>query len=184
MAVKRLNEFYDTKADGSAKMFAADGSVNLLQQVPGAKMEAMPEGFGEYKKSSGGGAVTMITNIIEESKAVEKDAMVAESDATVAYESYVQDTNKEIEAKRKAIVGDAEVVAEDKIDEAQDETDKKGTVKDILTLGDGEQNLHKSCDFTLGNFDVRQQARDDEVEALKQAKAILSGAKFEEFLQG
>jgi len=178
MAVKRLNEFYDTKADGSAKMFAADGSVNLLQQVPGAKMEAMPEGFGEYKKSSGGGAVTMITNIIEESKAVEKDAMVAESDATVAYESYVQDTNKEIEAKRKAIVGDAEVVAEDKIDEAQDETDKKGTVKDILTLGDGEQNLHKSCDFTLGNFDVRQQARDDEVEALKQAKAIFSGAGF------
>merc|ERR1719172_540104 len=146
-------------------MFKADGSLNLLQQVPGAKVEAMPEGFGEYKKSNGGGAVTMITNIIEESKAVEKDALVAESDAQVAYESYVQDTNKEIEAS-------------DKIDEAQDEADKKGTVKDILKLADGAQNLHKSCDFTLDNFDVRQKARDDEVEALKQAKAIFFGAGF------
>merc|ERR1719327_2238600 len=44
MAVDRLNEFYDRKADGS---------LNLLQQVPGAKVEAMPEGFGEYKKSNG-----------------------------------------------------------------------------------------------------------------------------------
>merc|ERR1719473_157897 len=110
IAVDRLNEFYDRKADGSAKMFKADGSLNLLQQVPGAKMEAMPEGFGEYKKSDGGGAVTMITNIIEESKAVEKDALVAESDAQVAYEGYVQDTNTEIETKRKALVADEEVI--------------------------------------------------------------------------
>merc|ERR1712107_259318 len=43
--------------------------------------------------------------------------------------------------------------------------------------------LHASCDFILKNFDIRQTARDEEIEALKQAKAILSGAKFEEFLQ-
>ena len=34
------------------------------------------------------------------------------------------------------------------------------------------------------NFEIRQTARDEEVEALRQAKAILSGAKFEAFLQG
>ena len=43
--------------------------------------------------------------------------------------------------------------------------------------------LHQSCDYVLKNFDVRQTARSEEMEALKQAKAILSGAKFEEFLQ-
>jgi len=36
----------------------------------------------------------------------------------------------------------------------------------------------------IKNFDIRQKARDEEVEALRQAKAILSGAKFEAFLQG
>lgn len=40
-----------------------------------------------------------------------------------------------------------------------------------------------ACDFVLNNFEVRQSARDEEVEALRQAKATLSGAKFEEFLQ-
>merc|ERR1711966_376913 len=48
---------------------------------------------------------------------------------------------------------------------------------------DTNADLHKSCDFTLNNFDIRQEARDQEVEALRQAKAILSGAKFTEFLQ-
>merc|ERR1719473_959332 len=172
MAVERLGDFYNKKAASLLQRRAS------TRQVPGAEVEPMPEGFGEYKKSNGGGAITMIQGIIDESKAVEKDALVAESDAQVAYEGYVQDTNKMIETKNKAIVGDKEIIAEDESDEAQDETDKKGTVKDILKLADGAQNLHKSCDFTLDNFDVRQKARDDEVEALKQAKAIFSGAGF------
>ena len=46
-----------------------------------------------------------------------------------------------------------------------------------------KEQLHSSCDFVLKNFDIRQTARDEEIEALKQAKAILSGAKFEAFLQ-
>ena len=37
---------------------------------------------------------------------------------------------------------------------------------------------------TVKNFEIRQTARDEEIEALRQAKAILSGAKFEAFLQG
>ena len=41
--------------------------------------------------------ITMITNIIAESKAVEKDALVGEDDAQVAYEGYVQDTSMEID---------------------------------------------------------------------------------------
>lgn len=44
-------------------------------------------------------------------------------------------------------------------------------------------DLHKSCDFVVKNFDIRQEARSQEVEALKQAKAILSGAKFQFLLQ-
>jgi hypothetical protein len=172
MAVERLGDFYNKKAASLLQRRAS------TRQVPGAEVEPMPEGFGEYKKSNGGGAITMIQGIIDESKAVEKDALVAESDAQVAYEGYVQDTNKEIEDNRRALTADEEVVAKDKEEEIVDEEDKHGTVKDILKLADVSQNLHKSCDFTLDNFDVRQKSRDDEVEALKQAKAIFSGAGF------
>jgi len=36
--------------------------------------------------------------------------------------------------------------------------------------------LHNSCDFVVANFDARQAARTAEIEALRQAKAILSGS--------
>jgi len=43
--------------------------------------------------------------------------------------------------------------------------------------------LHQSCDFIMKNFEIRQTARDEEIEALKQAKSILSGAKFVQMLK-
>ena len=41
-------------------------------------------------------------------------------------------------------------------------------------LGD----LHSSCDFIMGNFDLRRTARASEIESLKNAKAVLAGANF------
>lgn len=37
--------------------------------------------------------------------------------------------------------------------------------------------LHETCDWTLQNFDARQKARSEEVDALNEAKSYLSGAK-------
>merc|ERR1719213_1366812 len=38
--------------------------------------------------------------------------------------------------------------------------------------------LHGSCDFLLENFDIRKEARASEIDALKKAKAVLSGADY------
>jgi len=54
---------------------------------------------------------------------------------------------------------------------------------ELEQLSNYNGELHSSCDFVLKNFELRQTARDEEVEALRQAKAILSGAKFSELLQ-
>jgi len=51
------------------------------------------------------------------------------------------------------------------------------------SLAQYEADLHEQCDFVLKNFDIRQKARLQEMEAVQAAKAILSGAKFTEFLQ-
>ena len=59
----------------------------------------------------------------------------------------------------------------------------ENTMVELEQLSTYNAELHQSCDYVLKNFDVRQTARSEEMEALKQAKAILSGAKFEEFLQ-
>merc|ERR1719217_1335337 len=40
-------------------------------------------------------------------------------------------------------------------------------------------DLHAKCDFILENFDMRKAARENEIEGLKNAKSVLSGANFE-----
>lgn len=39
-------------------------------------------------------------------------------------------------------------------------------------------DLHQECDWLVSNFDVRKEARAGEVESLKTAKAVLSGADY------
>merc|ERR1719163_2608874 len=38
--------------------------------------------------------------------------------------------------------------------------------------------LHANCDFLVENYDVRKEARVNEIEGLKNAKSVLSGANF------
>ena len=60
---------------------------------------------------------------------------------------------------------------------------KEATMLELEQLSNYNAQLHQSCDFVMKNFELRQTARDEEVEALKQSKAILSGVKFDEFLK-
>jgi hypothetical protein len=43
-------------------------------------------------------------------------------------------------------------------------------------LDQTKADLHKSCDFVLKNFAARQEARANEMDALAEAIAVLSGA--------
>ena len=47
-----------------------------------------------------------------------------------------------------------------------------------MALGEYIAQLHGSCDFLLENFDVRREARSGEIDAIKKAKAVLSGADY------
>merc|ERR1719321_129231 len=51
-------------------------------------------------------------------------------------------------------------------------------VEKQLAMQSYEQDLHVSCDFIMENFDMRKEARTNEMESLKNAKAMLSGANF------
>jgi hypothetical protein len=53
------------------------------------------------------------------------------------------------------------------------------TVNTLEILASENQALHLQCDFIVRNFDVRRQARAGELEGIKQAKAVLSGADFQ-----
>merc|ERR1712178_336957 len=132
-----------------------------------------PPGFSEYKKNAAaGGVMGMIQQIINDAKAMEAEAIRSEEDAQKAYEEFVKDTNNKSESKAKA-----------KADRVEAKEDKEAVMLELEQLANYKAELHSSCDFVMKNFEIRQTARDEEIEALKQAKAILSGAKFEAFLQ-
>jgi len=60
-----------------------------------------------------------------------------------------------------------------------DHTDvKAATSKKLMGTVKYIHSLHIECDWLLQYFDARKEARATEVDQLKQAKAILSGAEF------
>merc|ERR1719195_1873599 len=125
----------------------------------------------------------MIEEIISDAKAMEAEAIRSEEDAQKAYEDFVKETNASIEAKSKEIVNKSEEKAKTESELVETKEAKEAVMLVLEQLSNYNAELHQSCDFIMKNFEVRQTARDEEIEALKQAKAILSGAKFEEFLQ-
>merc|ERR1719305_2007955 len=191
-------DFQATVADQRETQKLLNSALNVLKavyakkflQVNKAKKQEQPAGpppppgFSSYEKSGGaGGVMGMLEQIIADTKTLEAEAIKAESDAQKAYESFVKATNASVEEKTRDISNKSDEKAKAEQDKTSAEEAKEAAMNEQQMNKNEEADLHKSCDFTLKNFDIRQAARDQEVEALRQAKAILSGAKFAELLQ-
>merc|ERR1740121_1514688 len=144
-----------------------------------------PPGFEEYKNSGASGDVmALIAQIISDAKALEADTIQAEAEAQKAYEDFVAETNACIADKNREIVSKSEDKAQAETDLVETKEEKEAALLALEQLSNYNAELHRSCDFVLKNFEIRQTARDEEVEALRQAKAILSGSQFTAFLAG
>merc|ERR1719337_155620 len=194
---KENKEFQMTVADQRATQKLLTAALNILKGFYAKKAKAAlvqvkqpagpppPPGFAAYNKNAAaGGVMGMIQQIINDAKAMEAEVIRSEEDAQKAYEDFVKDTNGSIEAKSKDIVNKSESKAKAEADLVEAKENKEAVMLELEQLANYKAELHSSCDFVMKNFEIRQTARDEEIEALKQAKAILSGAKFEAFLQG
>jgi len=181
-------EFQMTIADQRATQKLLTAAINILKGFYAKKAALLqarqPAGFETYKKNAAaGGVIGMIQQIINDAKAMEAEATRDEQDATKAFEAFVKETNDTVQAKGKDIVNKSQNKAKAEADLVEAKKDKAGVVLELQQLSNGNAELHQSCDFVMKNFEIRQTARDEEIDALKQAKAILSGAKFNAFLQ-
>jgi len=192
---KQNKEFQGVVADQRATQKLLQQAVNVLKSFYAKKAAAFlqqqkvggpppPPGFESYKKNAAaGGVMGMIEQIINDAKAMEAEAIRGEEDAQKAYEEFVKDTNSSVEEKAKDMVHKSKTKAKAEADLEQAKDDKEAVLLELEQLGNYKAELHGSCDFVVKNFEIRQSARDEEIEALKQAKAILSGANFAMFLQ-
>jgi hypothetical protein len=195
---KANKEFQTTVADQRATQKLLAAALNILKgfyekaalvqkqatgSVKQTSGQAPPPGFKSYEKNAAsGGVMGMMAGIINDAKAMEAEAIRGEEDAQQTYEEFVQDSNMSIEMKVKDITGKAEMKAKAEGEKVEAETERDGVLGELEQLANENADLHKSCDFTLKNFELRQTARDDEIEALKQAIAMFSGASFSAFL--
>jgi len=192
---KQNKEFQQTVADQRASQKLLTAALNILKGFYEKKAAFLqkqepagpppPPGFKDYSKNkASGGVMGMIQQIINDAKAMEAEAIRAEEDSQKAYEDFVKETNASIETKTKEIINKSEEKAKAETDLNQANEDKEAVLLELEQLSNYNAELHQSCDFVMKNFEIRQTGRDEEIEALKQAKAILSGADFNAFLQG
>jgi len=186
---KENKEFQQVVADQRASQKLLTAALDILKGVYEKAAlvqdgQAPPPGFNEYKKNeNAGGVMGMIQTIINDAKTMEAEVIRAEEDSQKAYEDFVKDSNASIQQKTKSQINKSEERAKAQEDLNQAVQDKEAALLELEQLSNYNAELHGSCDFIMKNFEIRQTARDEEIEALKQAKSILSGAKFIQMLK-
>jgi len=176
MSQKLLNQAKDVLARVYDKKTMGVGFTQAEGPEP-------PASFKNYEKKGGGGVIVLLQNIINDSKAVEAEAIHDEEKSQEAYESFIQESNRSIDVKSDSLTDARAARAKNEQDKSDEENNHAGLLTEIEQLTNNNIDIHSSCDFVLKHFDIRQSARDEEVEALRQAKAILSGSDFKSFLR-
>lgn len=166
-ALDSLAAFYN-KAGGEPGSFLQKAKANPEE----------PETFRSYQKSSSSnGVMLMLQQLVADAKEMETEATAAEAESQADYEAFTKDMTADLEKKTKTIADKADFSAKSEEEFLEAKQSKKGVEKELDTLAGTKLDLHESCDWAMQNFDARQKARVEEMDALNTAKAYLSGAK-------
>jgi hypothetical protein len=169
MALDRMKEFYAPELV----------QIRAHQPVPGAAAPPPPSKPAAYEKSGGAGGVTqLLTMIIEEATREEQELQKDENQMQKMYGEFVSATKTSIEADRASIAEKEKQLAET---ESALSSTKESQLANGVALDDLSNLLagfHAECDYIMKYFKIRQQFRQEEIDSIEEAKAILSGADF------
>merc|ERR1719428_685149 len=158
----------------------AGTGIGLISEHQQEAPPPPPEANLAYKnKGQGsGGVIAMMDLLIADLDKENTEMEVTEKDAQGDYEKFMADAASQRAEDSKAIT-DKE--ASKASLEEEMEVNKASLKDNQMALMETEKaimELHQECDWLLSKFDLRKEARAGEVEALKKAKAVLSGADF------
>jgi len=139
-----------------------------------------PETFGAYAKKSeeSGGVLAMMDMLVADLDKEMQEMKIEEEDAQKDYEKFTKEAAQKRVTDSKSISDKEAAKADAEAAVQKDMAEKGNTIKELFATESFLKNLHGDCDWLLQNFDVRKEARAGEVDALKKAKAVLSGADF------
>merc|ERR1719217_1631444 len=105
-------------------------------------------------------------------------AETTEKEAQADYEAAMKDSADKRALDTKSVADKAKAKAEMTADMEAHTEEKAATTKTLMATLEYISSLHGECDWLLQYFEVRKEARTGEIDSLKTAKSVLSGADF------
>merc|ERR1719321_263186 len=205
-AMNRLNKFYNPKlykpppkreptAEDRATLAAggtlpptptpggiAGTGITVLAEVHqhGAARPGPPPAAPSYAKKTeeNNGVITMIKLLVTDLDKEMAEAQTAEKDGQADYEQFMTDSADKRAQDSKSLANKEGALADLQASLQKNTATKASTAKELAATNQYIASLHGECDWLLKYFDVRAEARANEVDALGKAKAVLNGADY------
>lgn len=174
---------------GTGVTYLQEGPAALVQVSAHARRSAdadavapppPPEAVEAYKNKGqeSNGVMAMMDMLVADLDKETQEMEVEEKDAQADYEQFVEDSAAKRATDSKSIAAKEAAKADTEAALGAATSEKESKSKESYATAVVLRDLHAECDWLLSNFDVRKEARAGEVDSLKKAKAILSGADY------
>jgi len=174
-AKNRLNKFYNPKLYKAPPTTAvlADVSAHVAPPPPPATAAAFSK-----KSEESNGVIAMIDLMVGDLTKEMTEAKTSESDSQADYEQAMTDSAEKRALDSKTLADKQKAKADTNADMEAHTEEKGATTKTLMATLEYISSLHAECDWLLQYFEVRKEARTGEIDSLKTAKSVLSGADF------
>merc|ERR1719155_392575 len=169
----RLNKFYNPKLYKPPALVAISAHGQDAPPPP-------PEAVEAYSKKSeeSNGIIAMMDSLTKDLDKEMTEAEVTEKDAQGDYETFMQDSATKRAEDSKTLTDKQGALANLETSLGDQKAEKASTEKTLSATNEYIASLHAECDWLVKYFDMRKEARATEINALGNAKAVLSGADY------
>merc|ERR1719506_703347 len=171
-----MNKFYNPKLYKPPAKADAAGFV----QRSGVAPPPPPETFGAYSKKGeeSTGVISMMDMMVADLDKEITEIETEEKENQAEYEQFMADSAEKRANDAKSIEDKESAKADLESTLVASKEEKAAKMKEAMATAQFLSEMHGECDWLLQNFEVRKSARAGEIDALKKAKAVLSGADY------
>jgi len=130
------------------------------------------------KAEESNGVIAMMDLLVQD---LDKEMQVAEADeknAQKEYEQLISDSAEKRRQDSKSVTDKEGAKADTEGSLEKNQGEKKANLRALMGTDKYIADLHGECDWLLKYFDVRKEARTNEIDSLKKAKDVLNGADY------
>jgi len=172
-------EFSSTLASNNGALALIEMAKNRMNKFYNPKL-AKAAALVQYsaKKQESSGVIAMMDGLLSDLNKEILQMEMEEKDAQEDYEKMVNDAAEKRGADSKSVEEKEAARAELEAEVVKMSDHKASEEAELMATKQYISELHADCDWLIDNYETRKEARVNEIDALKKAKDVLSGASF------